>query len=122
MSLQTRPWRLIVLSTLMWVYQLAALLRSLTYPPALTAQLNLWQPLEILASGLWALIFAGLAVTLIRNRISRWTTWAFIGFIVYSALRLYLFAQSDYDRSRLTFILLAALLIVALLLARRRQR
>jgi hypothetical protein len=122
MSLQKRPWRLIVVNSLMALFQLGGLLRTRTLAPDLAEQTSLSLALEAVAYSLWALIFAGLAVTLLRQYTSRWTIWAYAGFVLYSVLRLLVFAQSDYDRARQPFILLAALLILALIMALRRHR
>lgn len=122
MSLQQRPWRLIFLTSLVAIFQFGAVLRSLSFPAALAAQTSLWLPLEVLASSLWALIFVGLAVNLVRDSVSRWLPWVYAGFIVYSALRLLIFAQADYDQARRPSIVLAMLLTVAVLATRSRQR
>ncbi len=121
MSLQKRPWRLILLTAATAVLLAAVLLHDLSLPPYLAEQLSLPLPLDAAVNGLWALIFAGLAVNLVRGAGFRRTRWVYAGFVLYSGLRLVLFAQADYDQARRPVILIATLLTLALLVVWRRQ-
>ncbi len=118
-----RRWRLIVLAVALALFQAVAAARTLTVPPELAAQLSLPLPLEFAAGVWWALLFTFIAVNLVQMKPQavRWMGWALVGFIVYSFARLLLFAQADYDRERLPFLLVLTLLsvIVAALLLRR---
>jgi lysylphosphatidylglycerol synthetase-like protein (DUF2156 family) len=94
------------------LYQGAAALRALDTPPGLAAIINLPSALACVAASVWALIFTLLAVNLwlLRPRAVRQAAWAAIVFAAYSAARLALYAQADYDRQRLPLAFLAALL------------
>ena len=122
MSLQKRPWWLILLTAAFAVFQAVALLHDLSLPPALVAQISLPLPLNADFSALWALIFAYLAVNLVRGTGFRRTRWIFAAFVLYSGLRLVLFAQADYDQARRPVIIIATLLTLALLVLWRRHR
>ncbi len=62
--------------------------------------------LQVLLALLWASLFASALVTLAKDKGSalRYTQLLVSVFILYSLLRLVVFAQADYDRSRLTFL------------------
>ena len=102
-----RRWWLIALTIALALMQIDAIIRLLNTPDALTEQISLVLPLEIFAGGLWTLIFAVLAVNLLRSRTTRLAQWTFIGFATYSTVRLLLFAQADYDQNRLPFLVTA---------------
>lgn len=112
--LSRRPRRLILITACLTLFQLGAVLRALQVPANLTAQISLPLPLEIVASGFWALVFALLTLNLIRLKAyaQRSTPWAIIGFIAYSAIRLLIFAQADYDRQRLPFLFISSAIIL----------
>jgi hypothetical protein len=63
------------------------------------------------------LLFTIAAVNLVRRgtRALRRACWIIGGFVIYSAARLILFTQADYDRNRLVFIVIVTTLLVALL-------
>ena len=102
-----RRWWVIALTIALALMQTGAIIRLLNTPAALTEQTSLVLPLEIVAAGLWTLIFAILAVNLLRLRATRLAKWTFIGFATYSTVRLLLFAQADYDHNRLPFLVAA---------------
>ncbi len=118
-SSPTRSWRLIILTGALAMFQAVAAVRALHVPAALAAQINLPLPLEFVAGGLWSLLFTFITVNLIQTRplAARRAGWAIIGFIIYSAVRLLLFAQADYDRERYPFLLLLTVLISAIVAA-----
>ena len=87
--------------------QLGAMLRVATVPEVLARQISLLLPLEFVAAGVWALIFAYGTVNLIRSKRGRPALLAVVGFVTYSTLRLLFFSQADYDQGR------AALLVIA---------
>lgn len=110
-----RRWWLIALTLALALIQFGAVLYLINTPDTLTEQISLIVPMEIVVGGLWALIFAGVAVNLLRSRTVRLVHWFFIGFATYSTARLLLFARADYDQHRLPFLVVANLL--ALLMA-----
>ncbi|MGQ9887134.1 MAG: hypothetical protein ACUVSX_01465 [Aggregatilineales bacterium] len=108
-------WWLCALTTALALFQGAAAWRALGLPPALAAAVSLPGALGFAAAGLWALLFALLTVNLwqLRPNALRYTAAALSAFVLYSAARLALYARADYDRQRLPFALLAALLCCA---------
>lgn len=100
-------WWLMALTGALTLMQLGAMLRAATVPDALARQISLLLPLEFVAAGVWALIFAYGTVNLMRTRRGRPAALAVVGFVTYSTLRLLFFAQADYDQGR------AALLVIA---------
>ncbi len=108
-------WWLCALTTALALFQGAAAGRALALPPALAAAVSLPGALGFVAAGIWALLFALLTVNLWRLRLNavHHTAVAVIAFVLYSAARLTLYARADYDRQRLPFVLLAALLCCA---------
>jgi hypothetical protein len=107
-------WLLVGLSAVLALAQLGAVLRWLNVPTDLAAQTRLILPLEWLAGGLWALFFTITAANLVRRRPGsmRQSAWMLGGFTIYSAARLLLFAQAEYDRNRLPFIVIFTTLFV----------
>lgn len=103
-----RPRRLIILCGALALFQAGAAAQALTLPPAAAELVSLPLALQFVAGGVWALIFGCIVVTLIQTQphSRRWAWWAVAGFATYSVLRLLLFAQADYDRERLPFLLL----------------
>lgn len=113
-----RRWWLITLLIALGLYQAGVALQALRVPPELAAQVHLPLALDFVAGVLWALLFSLGAVNLIQKR-PAYTVRVVSGFIVYSVVRLALFAQADYDRQRLPFLLVVFILaITAALLCR----
>ncbi len=111
-----RGW-LVGLTLILALFQVGLVVRTLQIPAELAAQIQLILPLELVLSSGWALIFAITAVNLVRQR-PRARCWAIGligGFVIYHMARLLLFAQADYDRNRLSFIMIVTTLLVALL-------
>jgi hypothetical protein len=119
-----RPRRLILLTLFLSLFQFGTALQALQIPANLAASLSLPLPLEFVTSGFWTLLFALFTLKLIRleTDAQHHTTLAIIGFIIYSVVRVALFAQADYDRQRLPFLFTInafILLIMAACLLRR---
>jgi hypothetical protein len=101
-----RGW-LILITSLLALSQLYAVLYILRLPAEIAQNLNLPLIIQISVSALWALIFVWADISLIRQRpraVNR-ILYLIAVFVVYSLLRLLLFAQSDYDRQRFPFLL-----------------
>jgi len=75
---------------------------------------------QAVIAGFWAAMFMIATVTLVRHKpyALRYSGWLLITFVVYNLLKMFVFAQADYDRNRLAIltILSAAIIIVPLLL------
>ena len=125
-SLPRRKRWLIVLVTLLALFQAGAALRTLQIPGDLAAQISLIPPLEVVASAFWAVAAAWVDWMLWKRRPDAVpkALWLMIGFSIYSFGRLLLFTRADYDRGRLPFLTLITAIIVLLLAAAalRRQR
>lgn len=97
---------------LLAVFHVSAVLRILQTPSDTTARIALPLPLDGLASSVWAFFAILVSVRLLRGRSDGRTILVlFTGFILYSIGRLAVFAQADYDRQRLPFLILAAAVI-----------
>jgi uncharacterized membrane protein YhaH (DUF805 family) len=95
------------------LHQAISAARVLTLPPELAARLTLPLPLEFVAGVVWALVFAYLTLKLLRLHARRTAGWALIIFVTYSLLRLFLFAQADYDQQRLPFLVIVTAILLA---------
>lgn len=114
-----QPRRLILLTAFLALLQLGAAIRTLRVPADLAGQISLPLPLEFVASGFWALLFALCTLNLIRleKHAQRHTFRALIGFILYSVVRLLLFAQADYDQQRLPFLFITTAIMLLITVA-----
>ncbi len=114
-----RPRWLIALLIGLVLFQANAALRTLRVPAELAAQVRLLPALEFVAGIFWTL-GAGLLLWAIWQRrpsaVQR-SLWFLIGFSIYSLVRLFLFTQADYDRGRMTFLVAATAIGLALLAA-----
>ena len=110
------PWWLILLAAALTLFQLTSAIRVLQIPPAVSAHVSLLPALEFIAGMLWALLFGFGTATLVQGNIRarRYIAWVLLGFILYSTVRLLIFAQSDYDRQRLPFLIVLTLFISAI--------
>lgn len=85
-------------------------------PPAIEASISL----------IWGVVFAILVLGLLQRRLwaRRWVSWLIVGFISYKAIYIVLFAQADYDRGRVPFLLVMTgiILIIPLIIAIRDAR
>jgi hypothetical protein len=111
-----RPRRLLLIALTLAVVHAVGVARALQSAPVPADQVSLLPALEFIAAALWALLFALVALRLWRRLpgARRLFGWAGIGWIVYSVARLALFARADYDRQRLPFLILAAIVACAL--------
>lgn len=108
---------LAVLPLFLAVFQVNVALRALQTPGVIAAQIALPLLLDALASGWWAFFALWISWRLLRGRPGGGQVIAlFAGFTLYSVFRLALFAQADYDRHRLSFLVIAALMIWAIVL------
>ncbi|MBZ0282013.1 MAG: hypothetical protein K8L97_14840 [Anaerolineae bacterium] len=115
----TRSRWLIGLMAGIALFQAGAALRALQLPDALAAQVRLIPALEFVTGTLWALIAALLAGALWRRspKAVRQSMWFLVGFSIYSLLRLFLFTQTDYDRGRMPFLVMAVAIGLAFMAA-----
>ncbi len=110
------PWRLTALMmALAWV-QFGMAWRAVRLPAELVAAVQLPMALDFVASVFWALTFAGVVWGLVRAwpQAKRAAGFVSVGFVIYSVVRLIVFTQAAYDRQRLPFLGLLALILIVL--------
>ena len=63
---------------------------------------------------MWGVVFAIIVLGLLRRLhwATRWAGWLIIGFAIYKAAHIAVFAQADYDQRRVPFLLFMTLLIL----------
>ncbi len=108
-----------LLALTLLLLQAGALLHLSRIPPELVPRLSLSLPLEFTLALAWALIFAWLAVTLWHGSPTCRLWQALALYLVLGLARLLFFARADYDRGRLTVLLLVLLPAAAILSLRR---
>jgi uncharacterized membrane protein YhaH (DUF805 family) len=103
-----------VITIALSLFQFVAAIRTLQLPDDLPVSLLI--PLEVAAGFSWGLLFALATVALILYKpyAARFALWLTLSFLVYSVIRLTLFAQSDYDRQRLPFLIVTLFVIIIL--------
>jgi hypothetical protein len=105
--------------------QAGAAYRAVTTPAEVVAVVALPLGLEFVLSGIWALLFGYATFVLIRQtvRAAYRAIVLICVFILYSVARLVLFVRADYDRQRLPFLLILAILtLIFLVVVYVRQR
>lgn len=102
---------LALLTALIAIHQAITAVRVLQLPPELAATLTIPPPLEFIASSGWSLLFAWITFHLLLSAHAR-TGWFLLAFVTYSLLRLFLFAQADYDQQRYPFLVTVSAIIL----------
>lgn len=100
-----RPRWLTALVMALLLFQIGVVIHAMRVPGEVAGAMSLPSWAQGIAGVIWGLIFAQAAISLLRRRpgaVKRAFLWV-TGFIAYSALRLAIFARSDYDRGRLSF-------------------
>jgi hypothetical protein len=105
---------LVLLTGLLTAVELGAAVRAVQLPDDLAGRIHLPMPLEMVASAVWAALAGLTSIRLLKSEpnASRHAAWLFAGYILYSAARLLLFTQADYDRQRLPFLLVIFLILI----------
>lgn len=118
-----RPRLLLTLMVGLAVYQASAAGYALNTPREISEQVALPMSLWFVSGVMWAVTaLYGVRRLWRRERGSKaFAGWVIVGFSIYSALRLFLYAAADYDRGRLPFLVIMVGLIL-LLPARRLVR
>jgi hypothetical protein len=101
-----------LLTFLIAAHQTVTAVRVMQVPAELAPLLTLPLAFEFIISIGWALLFAWITFNLLRLRARRTASWALLGFVTYSLLRLLLFARADYDQQRLPFLITLTVLIL----------
>lgn len=99
-------------------------IRVLSIDSALRDQLSLRPPFEFLMGIAWAAAFGAAVYRVARHRpfALRFAQLMLGGFAAYSAVRLLIWAQADYDRHRLPFLWIALAVVALTTLLLRRQQ
>lgn len=116
--MRKRPLWFISFSCFMMLYQIVWLIRVLQLQDNLKTQISLSVPLEVVMSITIVTFFTyGIrALTVNRPWAMRYTIGVFIFQIGYSGLRLIAFAEADYDRQRLPFLIIVFSIVCGLLI------
>lgn len=107
---------LILVCLILALFQIITALAVLQLPDAVAPAVSIPGMLQVVLSACWALVFFTVAVRLFyRKRRSVWQAggWMVL-FVLYSLLRLVVFARADYDRERLPFLIIITVLLLAL--------
>ena len=122
--MQKRPLWLIAFTCLMMLYQIAWMLNVLQLPDDLKAQISLSVPLEVIVSLVIVILFTFGLYALVAKRewAIRYTIGVFGLQIGYTLLRLILFADADYDRQRLPFLLILFSIVCGVFLLSKKLR
>ena len=112
--INTRRWLTVILGLLVLV-QVGNIVYLLQLSPGLAQTLSLSSPMAILLAGLWTGLFVWGVMGLIRTNALNRALMIVIGFIVHSVARLAIFADADYDRERVPFLVVGSALIVIFL-------
>ena len=107
---------LILLCLTLALFQIITALRVLQLPDAVASVVSIPPMLQVALSAGWALLFFMAAVTLYNRKVFsvRLAGGVIVAFMLYSLLRLVVFARADYDRERLPFLIVLTLSLLAL--------
>jgi hypothetical protein len=97
------------------LFQILTAFQVLQLPGAVASALSIPVIVQIGLSAGWALLFFIAARSLYSRhpRSVRRAVGLISGFMLYSLLRLVIFARADYDRARLPFLIIATVLLLA---------
>lgn len=117
--LPPRPRGLIVLTSLLALFQVGAIVAVAQTPADIVGKINLPSVLTLILAAGWIVAFVGITARLWQRKpgAKNRAVWLAVGFIVYSLARLALFAHADYDRQRLPFLLMATFFVLIMVLA-----
>jgi len=112
-SSSDRPGCLIFITAILGVYQIIFAFRVLQQADILSES-SLPVAMQVTVATVWAVGFLLATVGLVRhNRLAlRYSGWLIVTFILYNLLRVVAFAQADYDRQRLPFLMILTLIIL----------
>ncbi len=113
--------RLVLLMIALTLYALVGVVRMLTLPPALAVFPDEVRIFDVISGVGWTVVFIIMTVRVLRPALLRSRSFATTGqvavlltvFGLYQIVRLALFAQADYDRQRLPFLIAIWLIWVA---------
>jgi len=115
---QNHPLWFLSFTCFMILYQIFWVVRVLQLPHDLQQQISLSVPLEVFVSILIVTFFTYGLRALIFNRswAMRYTIGVFCFQMGYSVLRIIVFAEADYDRQRLLFLIIVFSIVCGLLM------
>ena len=96
------------------VYQIIFALRVLQQQETLSLTSSVPPVVDAGISLIWGIVFAIIMLGLLRRRLwaGRWVRWLALGFVIYKTTYIAIFAQADYDRGRVPFLLVSTALIL----------
>jgi hypothetical protein len=91
---------------LLFLVQVGTIIELLTLPPDIVNELYFSRNAQMMIAVTWASVSLWVIMGIVRGKTyySKHGLWIIYGLIVYSLLRLVLFAQADYDRQRVPFL------------------
>ncbi len=109
---------LVVLTGGLTLYHIVLLIQTIQRPTVVEAVHSIPAWLQMGMALGWMVLFGWLALMVRRSpeKTVRWTLWMMVFFAIYRASRLFIFAQSDYDRGRLPFLGLLLLVFIVIVL------
>jgi hypothetical protein len=107
---------LILICMSLALFQIITALQVLQLPDAVASAVSIPVAWQVGLSTGWSLLFFVAALTLFYRK--RWSVRLagalIVLFVLYSLLRLVVFARADYDRARLPFLMMITVLLLAL--------
>ncbi len=103
-----RPILIVTLSLILVLYHITGAFQVLQLPESIGVHTSIPPIVQAVLHMGWAIVFTLNAVLLLRRQRNamRFNQGAWVLFICYGLARLLLFAQADYDRQRLPFLLI----------------
>ena len=105
---------LALLTALLTLVYVGAAWHILQRQPDVAALVRLPLPFEFIASVIWGFLSAFVTVSLVRRHplALYYTKWLVIGLTAYNITRWIVFVRADYDRQRLPFLLIIAIIVI----------
>lgn len=105
------PGCLLPILAFLGIYQIIFAFRVLLLSDIFTSSTVIPSSLHAILSAVWGvmLLWGALLVAQRKRSALPYTSWIIIAFVVYSLLRIVLFAQTEYDQGRIPFLILITL-------------
>jgi hypothetical protein len=105
---------LVAIAGLMAIIHFTAIWEVLTLSQSVAVKVSLPPLIQVALNLTWALTFTWITIHLAQRKL--WAKirafWLLVGFITYSALRLLIFSEADYDSQRAPFIIALSVIIL----------
>jgi hypothetical protein len=105
---------LVAIAGHMAIIHFTAIWEVLTLSQSVAVKVSLPPLIQVALNLTWALTFTWITIHLAQRKL--WAKmrafWLLVGFIIYSALRLLIFSEADYDSQRAPFIIALSVIIL----------